>query len=202
LTATPGNPDSANPDSASIIAQTRCWLESVIIALNFCPFARREFVRNSIRYEICGQADLTSALQAVADECQYLEQQPQTETTLLIFPHGFSEFNDFLQLIELADQLIDQLGYRSIYQLAHFHPDYCFAGSNDEDAANYTNRSPWPTLHLIREASLQQAIDAYPDTSQIPDNNIEKAREMGKQALQALLQQCIRVEDTAQDKKS
>lgn len=186
MTATP-----SHPDSASVIAQTRCWLESVIIALNFCPFAKREHVRDSIRYQLSEAIDLATALQAVSDELQHLDQQPQTETTLLIFPRGFAEFNDFLELIEMADQLIDQLGYRSTYQLAHFHPDYCFAGSNDEDAANYTNRSPWPTLHLLREASLQRAIDAYPDTSQIPDNNINKARELGKPALQARLQQCL-----------
>lgn len=193
MTATPDH-----PDADTVIAQTRCWLESVIIELNFCPFAKREFVRNSIRYQLSEAIDLATALQAVADELQCLDQQPQIETTLLIFPRGFDEFNDFLELIEMADQLIDQLGYRSTYQLAHFHPDYCFAGSSDEDAANYTNRSPWPTLHLLREASLQQAIDAYPDTSQIPDNNISKAREIGKPALQARLQQCI----AAQGKKS
>jgi hypothetical protein len=170
----------------------------VIIDLNFCPFAKREFARESIRYTVSDQPDLALALQAVADECQQLDQQPQTETTLLMFSRGFNEFDDFLQLIEMADQLIDQLGYRATYQLAHFHPDYCFAGSDNGDAANYTNRSPWPTLHLLREASLQRAIEGYPDTSQIPENNIRKARELGKAALQARLQQCM----AAQDKKS
>ncbi|HEY9201716.1 MAG TPA: DUF1415 domain-containing protein [Gammaproteobacteria bacterium] len=186
------------PDPATIIAQTRCWLESVIIELNFCPFAKREFVKNSIRYTVSEQTDLAMALEVVADECQQLDQHPQTETTLLMFSRGFSAFDDFLQLIEMADQLIDQLGYRATYQLAHFHPDYCFAGSNNDDAANYTNRSPWPTLHLLREASLQRAIDAYPDTAQIPENNIRRARELGKPALQARLQQCL----AAQGKKS
>lgn len=182
---------SSNPDTARIISQTQCWLESVIIALNFCPFAKREFVRDSIRYTVSDQTDLALALQAVADECQQLDQQPQTETTLLMFSQGFSEFNDFLELIDMADQLIDQLGYRATYQLAHFHPDYCFAGSDEEDAANYTNRSPWPTLHLLRETSLQRAIEGYPDTSQIPENNIRRARELGKATLQARLQQCL-----------
>lgn len=186
------------PYPATIIAQTRCWLESVIIELNFCPFAKREFVKNSIRYTVSEQTDLAMALEVVTDECQQLDQHPQTETTLLMFSRGFSEFDDFLELIEMADQLIDQLGYRATYQLAHFHPDYCFAGSTNEDAANYTNRSPWPTLHLLREASLQKAIDAYPDTSQIPENNIRRARELGKPALQARLQQCM----AAQGKKS
>ncbi len=186
------------PDSATVTAQTQRWIESVIIDFNFCPFARHEFVRNSIRYTVSEQTDLASSLEAMADELQHLDQQPKTATTLLIFPGGFSEFEDFLELIELADQLIDQLGYRATYQLAHFHPDYCFAGSTDEDAANYTNRSPWPTLQLLRETSLQRAIDAYPDTSRIPYINIEKARELGKQALQARLKQCM----DAQAKKS
>lgn len=183
------------PDSATIIAQTRCWLESVIIELNFCPFARREHVRNSIRYSVSDQTELALALQAVADECQLLDQQAQTETTLLIFSAGFSEFDDFLQLIDIADQLLDQLDYRGTYQLAHFHPHYCFADAEADDAANYTNRSPWPTLHLLREASLQQAIGSHPDTGQIPDNNIRKAREQGKPALQARLQHCLAAQD-------
>lgn len=188
-------PTHRSADSATVIAQTRCWLESVIIELNFCPFAKREFARNSIRYQASEHTDLASALQTVADELQHLDQQADTETTLLMFPQGFNSFDDFLELIEMADQLIDQLGYRSIYQLAHFHPNYCFAGSDDEDAANYTNRSPWPTLHLLREASLQRAIASYPDTSRIPDNNIKKARKLGKQSLQQRLQQCMAIQE-------
>ncbi len=175
---------------ADIIQQTRCWLESVIIALNFCPFARREFINQRIRYSVADTPDLASVLQQLADEIAYLEHHSNTETTLFILPTGLEQFDDFLDLIDLGDQLIDDLGYRSIYQIAHFHPDYCFDGVEPDDASNFTNRSPWPTLHLLRESSLQKAIEAYGDTSVIPDENIKLARKLGFAKMQALLNQC------------
>ncbi len=175
---------------SDIIQETRCWLESVIIALNFCPFARREFVNQRIRYSVAETVDLASALQQLADEIAYLEAHSETETTLLILPEGFVKFDDFLDLIDLSDQLIDELGYRSVYQLAHFHPQYCFDGIQADDASNFTNRSPWPTLHLLRESSLQKAIESHGNTSAIPENNIKLARELGFAKMQALLNQC------------
>lgn len=174
-----------------IIQQTQCWLKSTIIGLNFCPFANQEFKKNTIHYAVIEGTKLESNLQALAEEFQYLDNHDDTETSLLIFSHSVKSFDDFLELIDYANQLLDDLGYRSTYQLAHFHPQYCFDGVEADDASNYTNRSPYPTLHLIREDSLQRAIENYPDTTEIPDTNIKLARELGARHLQSRLEECI-----------
>jgi len=184
-------------DLNAITQQTRNWLKDIIIKLNFCPFANREFLNNSIRYSASEAADLESGLHALAEEFNHLDNHPETETTLLIFPGCFSEFEDFLELIDFANQLLVELGYESVYQLAHFHPDYCFDGVQADDASNYTNRSPYPMLHLIREASLQKAIENHPDPEGIPDTNITLARKLGSDKMQSLLEQC---KNTSQEK--
>ncbi len=173
-----------------IIQQTRCWLKSTIIGLNFCPFANREFQKNSIRYEVSAATDLQSRLHHLAKEFQYLDEHADTETSLLIFSQSVNEFDDFLELIDYANQLLEELNYLAIYQLAHFHPHYCFADDEPDDPANYTNRSPFPTLHIIREKSLQQAIESHPDATSIPDNNIKLARKLGTDKLQSMLNSC------------
>lgn len=178
-------------NTKDIIEQTKCWLSSIIIELNFCPFAKREFVKKSIRYEVSNASNLEESLHDLAKELEYLDKHAETETTLLIFADAFKKFDDFIELIDYADQLIDELGYTSIYQFAHFHPDYCFEDEDNDDAANYTNRAPLPTLHLLRESSLQRAIESHPDTSSIPDTNIKLARELGLSKMQALLSNCV-----------
>jgi len=179
-------------NSQTIIEQTRCWLKSTIIDLNFCPFANQEFINNTIYYSVSDSGKLETSLQSLANEFQYLDSHPETETTLLIFSAFANNFDDFLELIDYANQLLDDLDYTSIYQLAHFHPDYHFDGVEETDASNYTNRSPWPTLHIIREKSLQLAIEKYPDTASIPDTNIKLARKLGSAKLQALLNNCLK----------
>ena len=173
-----------------IIQQTQCWLKTTIIGLNFCPFAKQEFKNNSIRYSVFNGLDLESNLHALADEFQHLDKNIDTETSLLMFCNSVDDFDDFLELIEYSNDLLDDLGYSSTYQIAHFHPLYCFDGVEPDDASNYTNRSPYPTLHLIREDSLQLAIENYPDTSLIPENNIKLARELGVEELESLLNNC------------
>lgn len=177
-------------NTKNTLEQTKCWLSSIIIELNFCPFAQREFIKESIRYTISTDSDLETNLHVFAEELEHLDDKPATETTLLIFENAFTDFNDFVELIDYADQLIDELGYRSTYQLAHFHPDYCFEGADEHDAANYTNRAPFPILHLLREDSLQKAIDNYPDTSNIPENNINLTRQFGIEKMRTLLAKC------------
>lgn len=173
-----------------IIQQTRCWLEKVIIGLNFCPFAQREFINERIHYAVSEAVNMEEALESLASELLSLDQEPAIETTLLMFAASFSHFEDFLDLIEFSNDLIDTLGYRGTYQLAHFHPDYCFDGVESDDASNFTNRSPWPTLHLIREASLQAAIEAHGHTEAIPEANIRLARKLGFDKMRQLLKQC------------
>lgn len=178
-----------------VIHQTECWIKSVIIELNFCPFAKREIERGSVRYSAIQNESLEQSLQSVIDECVLLDSDDATETTLLIFPTAFKAFDDYLQLVELAEHLLQQQGYEGIYQLASFHPDYRFAGSDTDDAANFTNRSPYPMLHLIREASIEKALQHHPDPENISERNIELARSKGLDTMQAMLDKCRRLKN-------
>lgn len=186
---------SENPASSdqNIIDQTQCWVKNIIIGHNFCPFAKREMERESIRYRVNHSTDLEPALQAMIDECAHLDDNDATETTLLIFPEGFQDFENYLDLVELGEKLIADQDYEGIYQFASFHPDYCFAGAEQNDAANYTNRSPYPMLHLIREASMEQALKHHPEPEKIPERNVEHARELGLEEMKRQLEECCKL---------
>jgi len=176
----------------NVVQHTFNWLEKVVIGLNFCPFAKREVLRNSIRYQVCESNDFKTALLMFMEELTHLDEQDATETTLLIFPNLFQDFNDYWDLVSIAETLLAEQGYEGIYQLATFHPEYCFGDAEEEDAANYTNRSPYPMLHILREASLENALEHYPDPEEIPERNMAVAREKGAQALQQLLENCFK----------
>ncbi len=170
-----------------IIAQTKKWITDVVVGCNFCPFAAREVKRDSISYEVLENADMESTLQAVANSFNFLDENPDTETALLILPGRFENFEDYLQLVELAESLLEREEYEGIYQIASFHPTYLFAGSNENDPANYTNRSPYPMLHFLREESVSQAVDSHPDIDQVPEQNIAYTEEKGLSYMQQLL---------------
>ena len=170
-------------DLNSSINLTRQWIDKVIIGLNFCPFAKREYERQTIRYTNYVGSDVHKALSVFLDELHYLDKHGEIETTLLIFEHGFSDFDDYLELAGMATALLEQGGYSGIYQLATFHPDYCFAGDAPDDPANFTNRSPYPTLHVLREASIERVLKTYVDPESIPKNNVIKARNLGTEEL-------------------
>ncbi len=170
-----------------IAKQTKNWLEQIVIKHNFCPFAQRELLRDSIRYSINEASNTEDTLHHLVDEFLFLDQHPEIETTLFIIPEGFNNFDDFLDLVEIANALLEEQHYSGIYQLANFHPDYCFHGSDEDDPANYTNRSPYPTLHLIREKSLECALANHSDPEGIPERNIAYARELGVHKLQSEL---------------
>jgi hypothetical protein len=165
---------------------TQQWIEKVIIGLNFCPFAKREFERQSIRYVIHSQSDQQSALTTFLDELQYLDKHPEIETSLLIFVDSLGDFDDYLDTAGAATALLEQSGYSGLYQLATFHPEYCFAGEAPDDPANFTNRAPFPILHVLREASIERVLRSYKSPQDIPNNTIVKAREMGIAALRKL----------------
>lgn len=166
------------------------WVSSVIVKYNFCPFARREVEQNTIHYRVCESQKHEDAVMDMLDECQALSDTPERETSLLIFTAGFSDFDDFLDLVDLANALLVAQGYEGVFQLANFHPDYVFADSEQDDPANYTNRAPYPALHVIREASMAEALETYDDPESIPDNNIRLARRRGAAFWQQLLRQC------------
>lgn len=166
-------------NNQDILAHTQQWIETIVVGLNFCPFAKRELRKNAVRFVVNDTAELQETLQQLISECAFLDNNPETETTLIILASGFDDFMDYLDLIELAENLLAEQDYEGVYQVASFHPEYCFADADSDDAANYTNRSPYPMLHLLREASLDTAIDNYPDIDSIPENNMQKARGLG-----------------------
>lgn len=172
------------------ISQTREWVSAVIVKYNFCPFARKEVENNCIHYTISNASKIDDAVMEMLEQCIQLDRDPQRETTLLIFDNGFTDFEDFLDLVDLANALLVAQGFEGKYQIANFHPDYVFADSDEDDAANYTNRSPFPTLHLIREASMSAALDEYNEPESIPEHNINLARRKGIHFWQQLLENC------------
>jgi hypothetical protein len=182
-------------DNLNAIEQTQQWIESVVVGLNFCPFAKRELRKNAVRFVVNENSDRQQILENLITECEFLDANSETETTLLILPNGFEDFLSYLDLTELAEDLLAEQGYEGVYQVASFHPDYCFADTDSADAANFTNRSPYPMLHLLREASLDIAIDNYPDIDSIPENNMQKARSLGVQ----YFRDCLAKVKTTQD---
>lgn len=163
----------------------------MVVGLNFCPFAAKPLLRNSIRYVELPGATPETALTALAEELHFLNHDEEVETTLLIFPDSFADFGDYLDLVEMAEMLGTELGYDGVYQIASFHPQYRFARAKADDPANYTNRSPYPMLHLIREESITRIAGTYPNLEGIPDRNIALAREKGLAHMQALLAACV-----------
>jgi len=176
---------------SEIILQTKKWIIDVVIGCNFCPFAAREIKRDAVHYKVTPATGIDESLQAFLNECQHLDDNHDIETSLLIFPDSFQTFDEYLYLVSQAEKLIKQQGYEGIYQVASFHPLYCFAGSPANDAANYTNRSPYPMLHLLREEKIEQALEKYPDPERIPDRNISFAREKGEAYMKMLRDACL-----------
>lgn len=175
----------------TIITQTKQWLEKIVIGCNFCPFAAKPFFQDKIRYRFVDSAQKKDILEALVRECSWLEENAETETSLLILPEGYEKFDAYLDLLDIAEQLLEKEGYEGIFQLASFHPGYRFAGSKADDAANYTNRSPYPILHLLKEESIEKALEKFPDPDKIPDKNIAFAREKGLEYMKNLLKSCL-----------
>jgi hypothetical protein len=175
-----------------IIQQTRNWVEKVVIGLNFCPFAQRELIKERIRFAVSDSISIEAALENLLREIHFLEDNVGTETTLLIYPLAYADFDDYLDLLDLANALIEDQGYEGIFQIASFHPHYQFADSAKDDPANYTNRSPYPMLHLLREESLEIALENHPNPDDIPERNVKFAREKGLAYMQLLLESCMK----------
>ncbi|NLQ18912.1 DUF1415 domain-containing protein [Marinomonas sp. M1K-6] len=178
-----------------VTAQTMAWVNEFIVALNVCPFAKREVERDSVRCVVLRSKKIDVALEELMAEVQWLDEQPDTETTLLIFPTLFKDFHHYLDFVETAENLMFDQGCEGVYQLATFHPDYCFSGAEADDVSNYTNRSPYPMLHLLREASVDKAIEFYGDTAEIPNQNIEKMETLGKSKLDAMFATCMKAKN-------
>lgn len=180
------------PNHNVIIEQTQKWLSTVIIAHKLCPFAKREFDNGSIHYAVIEDISLENHLESIIQQCVALDHDTDRETSLLIFPEGLSEFEDYLDLLDIANALLKEQGYEGIYQLASFHPQYNFAGAARDDPSNYTNRSPYPMLHILREASVETALENFPNPQDIPTRNIQVTQDLGLHAMRTLLDSCYK----------
>ena len=174
-----------------IIVQTKKWITDVVIGCNFCPFAAKEIKKQTVHYQVENRNNKAASLDAFLQECIRLDEDEDIVTTLLIFPDGFQQFDDFLDLLAAAEDLLIQNNYEGVYQVASFHPQYIFGGAPVNDAANYTNRSVYPMLHLLREVQMDEALERYPNPNNIPDNNILFAREKGVQYMKMLRDACL-----------
>lgn len=171
--------------------QTKTWIKEVVIGCNFCPFASKELKLGRVHYQVVRSGDLTTCLQALAVELERLDDDKNVETTLIIFPDDFRDFYQYLDLTDLAGKFLKSQKKTGVYQVASFHPEYLFAGSKANDPANYTNRSLYPMLHLLREATLTAALAQFPHPEKIPDNNIEFARKKGLEYMKVLRDSCF-----------
>ncbi|MCK2183815.1 DUF1415 domain-containing protein [Halomonas getboli] len=171
----------------SPLEATRAWVETFVVGLEVCPFAGREVARDSIRYVELDASDLAAALMRLMEECWHLDEHAETETTLVVVSEGLADFDDYLDALGMAEALLEEQGYEGIYQLASFHPGYEFEGEAVDSPRNFTNRSPWPMWHLIREAGLERALEHYPDPEAIPERNAALMESRGHDALAASL---------------
>lgn len=178
-----------------IEAQIREWIARVVIDLNLCPFARKPFEAGQVKIVVSAASNPETLLQDLHDQLAWLEATPvsEIETTLLVLPEMLADFLDYNDFLDLADALLERFAWQADFQIASFHPDYQFAGTQPEDAENYTNRAPYPVLHLLREASLEKAIAGHPDPEQIPERNIQAMNRLGSEYLTELLDACRQV---------
>ena len=173
------------------VRPVRLWVETLVVGMNLCPFAKREMVKNRVRFATTKSTTQEQLLVALQAELELLNSDPSVETTLLIHANVLQDFQDYNRFLGYADSLLVEMELEGIYQIASFHPDYQFDDTMPDDAENYTNRSPYPMLHLIREASLERVIADYPEVDQIPARNIALMNELGHDKLQALLRSCL-----------
>jgi hypothetical protein len=178
------------PDTLTIIRQTQKWVSSVVIGQNFCPFAKQEYDLGSIHYAVIETDDPSEQLKHIIGHCAALGRDPGRETSLLIFPTALTDFNGYLDLLDIATALLTDQGYEGVYQLASFHPNYCFEGVGSDDPSHYTNRSPYPMIHILREASLEAALTKYPNPENIPVRNVRRAQSLGLTVMRSLLAAC------------
>ena len=176
-------------DAEDPVAATRRWLQRAVIGLNLCPFAKAVHVRNQVRYVLSEAATTAELLADLTRELEFLQaaDPAMVETTLLVHPRVLGDFLDYNDFLDDADAAVEALGLEGEIQVASFHPAYVFAGSDPDDPANCTNRSPFPMLHLLREESVSRAVEAFPDPEAIVERNIETLERLGVDGFHRLL---------------
>ena len=163
------------------IELTRRWLERAVIGLNLCPFAKSVYVKQQVRFVLSDASTPEALLEQLAEELVLLRDADpeQVDTTLIVHPDVLTDFLDYNDFLDNADAAVEALDLQGVLQVASFHPDYQFAGSAPDDIGNYTNRAPFPTLHLLREASVERAVEAFPDPDAIVERNLRTLDELG-----------------------
>lgn len=172
---------NARVDYEAVIADTEQWLEKAVIGLNLCPFAKAVHVKKQVRYVVSEAATPEELLEDLIREMEFLaaEDPDAVDTTLLIHPLVLQDFEAYNEFLDVADAALEELKLEGELQVASFHPDYQFADTDKNDISNYTNRSPYPTLHLLREASIDRAVEAFPEAADIFEKNIETMEQLG-----------------------
>jgi hypothetical protein len=176
-----------------IIDETRHWLTQAVIGLNLCPFAKAVYVKEQIRYAISEARTFEDVLADLESELKHLaDSDPEeTDTTLLIVPHTLADFAEYNDALHFADTLLKQLKLEGELQIASFHPDYQFDDASPDDIENFTNRAPYPIFHLLREASIERAVDAFPDAADIYERNMSTLRRLGQAGWQEQMKRDI-----------
>ena len=180
-----------NLDSRDPLADTRRWLERAVIGLNLCPFAKAVFVKQQVRFVLSDASTPEALLEQLAEELLLLRDTPveEIDTTLIVHPDVLQDFLDYNDFLDNADAAVEALGLEGVLQVASFHPAYQFAGTAPDDIGNYSNRSPYPTLHLLREDSVGRAVEVFPEADQIVDRNVETLEKLGIAGWQKLFEQ-------------
>lgn len=186
--AHPAITDPADLSDAAVRAASVRWLERAVIGAQLCPFAKAVHVRQQVRWVVSAATDAQALMDDLVRELKYLaDTDPaEVETTLLVHPHVLADFLDYNDFLDLADAAVEELQLDGELQVASFHPDYQFADTLADDLGNFSNRSPYPTLHLLRESSIDQAVAAFPDTDQLAQRNVERLRTLGIEGWRAL----------------
>ena len=181
--------DTFTPEQErTVIEDTQKWLLQAVVGLNLCPFAKAVVVKDRVRYRVCASPEPAQVLAMLREELHHLvEADPRMlDTTLLMAPNALPDFLDFNDFLADCDAVLTDLELDGVLQVADFHPHYQFGGTEADDISNYTNRAPYPTLHLLREASIDAALEAYPDASLIFERNIAVLNQLGPAGWEAL----------------
>ncbi len=173
---------------AQVVADTQAWLDKAVIGLNLCPFAKAVVAKQQVRMVVCMNSEPEQVLQMLQQEMQLLVDTDAAvlDTTLLIAPHLLPDFLDFNEFLFDCDSVLVSMELEGVLQIADFHPRYQFAGTQPDDISNFTNRAPYPTLHLLREESIDKAVAAFPDASLIYERNVQVLEELGREGWEAL----------------
>ncbi|MGH1470266.1 MAG: DUF1415 domain-containing protein [Cellvibrionaceae bacterium] len=173
--------------TSDVINETKQWVENVVIGLNLCPFAKKEFIKERILFSVTDAKNEEELLMDLKAELEAIQSNYNIETTLLVHPYVLGDFYDYNDFLSLADSLLNEMELEGVYQIASFHPNYQFADTLPDDIINYSNKSPYPMLHILAEESVEKAVETYPDIDSIPENNIKKLESIGLEGIKKLL---------------